>query len=318
MSGTVLDLYDDKTLTSIRHDFNQIEKTAFEMPREKLDAIQSAPIKREVNKGALTFTTRVISAVGMAGIVASDAKELPPVSIGYKKDTVNIFQVGVSYKFTQEELDACAYANTPLSADEAKEARRKIDEKVDELIYNGDKDYGIGGLLNNPNVTVTIAADGTSGKKTWADKTLDEITADIQTMLDGLFAATKGPRGGSSVEPDTIKIPRDAYVSLTNRTKGTDSDVTFLKALQDRFAPQGLKNWEVCNSAKGAGVVDGSAADRALVYKKSEENVFSILPVPFRVLPAQYVGLNVVYNCIARCGGAVWRRPSTGIYMDGV
>lgn len=318
MNGNVLSLYDGDVLKSLRHDFNQIEKTAYGMPREKLDAIQSAPIKREVNKGALTFTTRVISAVGMAGIVASDAKELPPVSIGYKKETTNIYQVGVSYKFTHEELDACAYANIPLSADEAKEARRKIDEKVDELIYNGDADYNIGGLFNNKNVTTSIAADGASGKKTWADKTLDEITADIQTMLNALFEATKGPRGGSSVEPDTIKIPRAAWVSLTNRTKGTDSDVTFLKALQDRFAPQGLKNWECCNSAAGAGVVSGEAADRALIYKKSEENVFTILPVPFRVLPAQYEGLSIIYNCIARCGGAVWRRPTTGVYMDGV
>ena len=313
---SILNQYDDSALNSIRHDFNQIERETYAMPREKLDAIQSAPIKQGVNKGAQTYTMRVVSELGMAKIIASDAKELPPVSIGYNKKTVDIFQVGASYKFTQEELDGCAYAGIPLEADDASAARRKIDEKVDEIIYVGDKDWGITGLLNCDNVTVTNAANNTAGTSTkWADKTLDEITADIQTMVDAVFAATKGPRGGSSVEADTIKIPRSAYVSLTTRTKGVDSDVTFLKALQDRFAPQGIVNFECCNSANGAGA-DGK--DRALLYKKSKENVFSIITVPFRVLPAQYVGLSVIFNCIGRTAGAVWRRPTTGVYMDGI
>lgn len=313
--GTILNQYDDNALNSIRHDFNQIEREAYTMPREKLDAITSAPIKAGVNKGAQTYTIRLVSEVGMAKIVTSDAKELPAVSIGYKKKTVDIYSIGTSYKFTQEELDSCAYAGIPLSNDDALAARRKIDEKIDEMVYVGDKDWGFTGLLNNPNVTVTNAAATSASKTAWADKTLDEITTDIQTMIDAIFAATKGPRGSGTVEADTIKIARKAYVSLTNRTKGVDSDVTYLKALQDRFAPQGLVNFECCNSCNGIGEGD---KDRALLYKKSKENVFSVIPVPFRVLPAQYQGLSVVFNCLARSAGAVWRRPTTGVYMDGI
>ena len=147
---------------------------------------------------------------------------------------------------------------------------------------------------------------------------LDEITKDIQTMVDAVFNATKGPRGSGTVTPDTLKLPREAYTSLTTRTKGVDSDVTFLKALQDRFAPQGIKAIECCNSAAGVGNVGGTPADRALLYKKAPENVFSILPVVFQVLPAQYVGLSIIYNCVARTGGTAWRRPTTGVYMDGI
>lgn len=314
--STILDHYDDAGLNSIRHDFNQIEKEAYQMPRERLDAIQSAPIKPGVNKGAQTYTTKIVTEVGIAKIVAADSNDLPAVSIGYTKNTVEIHNVGDCYKFTQEELDSCAFAGIPLESDEAIAARRKVDEKVDEMIYVGDKDWNVQGLLTNPNVTVSIAGANAAGTSTkWKDKTLDEITADIQAALDALFIATKGPRGSGTVEANTIKIPRDAYVSLTNRTKGVDSDVTFLKALQDRFAPQGLVNFECCNSAAGIGT---SETDRALVYNKGKENVFSILPVPFRVLPAQFKGLNVIFNCIARCGGCVWRRPTTGVYMDGV
>lgn len=319
MNGTILDQYDDAKLNSLRIEFNQIEREAYDLPRENLDAIRSAPIRGGINKGAQTYTVKTITKLGMAKVISADAKDLPPVSIAFKKNTVEIQNVGASYKFTHEELDGAAYAGIPLESLDARAARQTIDEKIDEIIYVGDKDWGLLGLLTNPNVTTSVAADNAGGtSKKWKDKTLDEITADIQTMVDAVFNATKGPRGSGTVTPDTIKIPREAFVSLTTRTKGVDSDVTFLKALQDRFAPQGIVNWEVCNSAAGVGSVGGVAADRALLYKKAQENVFSILPVVFRVLPPQYVGLSIIYNCLARTAGTVWRRPTTGVYMDGV
>lgn len=317
--ANILDQYDGDTLNSLRRDFNQIEREAYDLPRENLDAIMSAPIKGGINKGAQTYTVRTITKLGMAKVIAADAKDLPPVSLAMKKDTVEIHNVGASYKFTQEELNGAAFAGIPLESLDARAARQTIDEKVDEIIYVGEKDWGLQGLLTNPNVTRSVAADNAAGtSKKWKDKTLDEITKDIQTMVDAVFNATKGPRGSGTVTPDTLKLPREAYTSLTTRTKGVDSDVTFLKALQDRFAPQGIKSIECCNSAAGVGDVGGSPADRALLYKKAPENVFSILPVVFQVLPAQYVGLSIIYNCVARTGGTAWRRPTTGVYMDGI
>ena len=319
-TGTILDLYDADTLDSLRVEMNQIEKAAYELPRENLDAIQSAPIRGGINKGAQTYTVKTITKLGMAKVVAEDAKELPPVSLAVKKHTVEIRDVGDSYKFTRAELDGAAFAGTPLESLDAKAARQTIDEKVDEIIYVGEKDWGLLGLLTNPNVTKTIAANnaGDTSKK-WKDKTLDEITKDIQTMVNAVFEATKGPRGSGTVTPNTIKIPRDAFTYLTTQYTGNDSKITYLEALKSKFAPQGITSWECCNSAAGLGKVsvDGDS-DRALLYKKGEENVFSILPVVFRVLPAQYVGLSIIYNCLARTGGCVWRRPTTGVYMDGV
>lgn len=316
--ATILDQYDGDTLNSLRRDFNQIEKEAYDLPRESLDAIMSAPIKGGISKGAQTYTVRTITKLGMAKVISADAKDLPPVSLAFKKNTVEIHNVGASYKFTNEELDGAAFAGIPLESLDARAARQTIDEKVDEIIYVGEKDWGLLGLLTNPNVTRTVAATGASTSKKWKDKTLDEITADIQTMVNAVFEATKGPRGSGTVTPNTLKVPREAYTSLTTRTKGVDSDVTFLKALLDRFAPQGITAIECCNSAAGVGTIDNNPVDRALLYKKAPENVFSILPVVFKVLPAQYVGLSIIYNCVARTGGTAWRRPTTGVYMDGV
>lgn len=319
-TGTILDLYDGDTLNSLRVEFNQIEKAAYDLPRENLDAIQSAPIKGGINKGAQTYTVKTITKLGMAKVIAENAKDLPQISIAIKKETVEIRDVGASYEFTRAELDGAAFNNMPLEDIDAKAARQTIDEKVDEIIYVGEKSWGLQGLLTNPNVTKTIAANnaGNTSKK-WKDKTLDEITADIQTMVDAVFNATKGPRGSGTVTPNTIKIPRDAFTYLTTKYTGSDSKITYLEALKSKFAPQGITNWELCVSAAGVGKVSVEGdADRALLYRKGEENVFSILPIVFRVLPPQYSGLAITYNCTARTGGCCWRRPTTGVYMDGV
>jgi hypothetical protein len=319
-TGTILDLYDGDTLNSLRVEFNQIEKAAYDLPRENLDAIQSAPIKGGINKGAQTYTVKTITKLGMAKVIAENAKDLPQISIAIKKETVEIRDVGASYEFSRAELDGAAFNNMPLEDIDAKAARQTIDEKVDEIIYVGEKSWGLQGLLTNPNVTRTIAANNAGGtSKKWKDKTLDEITTDIQTMVDAVFNATKGPRGSGTVTPNTIKIPRDAFTYLTTKYTGSDSKITYLEALKSKFAPQGITNWELCVSAAGVGKVSVEGdADRALLYRKGEENVFSILPIVFRVLPPQYSGLAITYNCTARTGGCCWRRPTTGVYMDGV
>ena len=311
-----LQQYDDQCLDKINRLFNQIERGAYTLPRESLDALTSVPLKAGVNKGALTFTYKLLSELGVAKVIASNAKDLPAVSRAYKLKTVVIKDVGDSYCFTQDEIDSYLFAGGSIEADDANTARRKIDEKVDEIIFIGEADNEILGLLNNPNVTVATANPvGDENVTAWKSKTLDQIKDDIQIALDAIFNATKGPRGGETVRPDTIKIPRDAYISLTNRYKSEHSDVTYLQALKALFEPQGLMNWELCNSANNAGE-DGES--RALFYKKSMENVFSIVPVAFRVLPPQYEGLCVTYNCLAKTAGTVWRRPTTGCYMDGV
>lgn len=317
--ANILELYDASQLESIKHDFNQIERATYELPRENLDAILSAPIKPGISKGAQTYTVRTITKLGMAKVIAANAKDIPQVALAFKKHTFEIHSVAASYEFTQEELDGCAFAGIPLESLDAQAARQTIDEKIDEIIYVGDEDWGLLGLLTNPNVTRTIAADNSAGSsKKWKDKTLDEITKDVQTMVDAVFEATKGPRGSGTVTPDTLKVPREAYTHITTSYTGTDSTITYLDALLKKFGPQGIKSIECCNSAAGVGKVNSNAADRALLYKKSAENVFSIVPLAFRVLPPQADGMCVTFNCYGRTGGTAWRRPTTGVYMDGV
>ena len=80
MANNVLELYDDDALNSIKHDFNQVEKEAYDLPRENLDAIMSAPIKPGINKGAQTYTMKILTKLGVDGKPkARTAHSLNPV-----------------------------------------------------------------------------------------------------------------------------------------------------------------------------------------------------------------------------------------------
>ncbi len=146
--------YDAKATEKIINLFNQIEKETYGLPRANLEAMQSVPLQTGVNKGALTYTYKIISELGMAKIIAPDARDLPPVSRGVKLKTVEIKNIGNSYSFNQHELDAWLFSGQPIDSADADTARRKIDEKTDEIIMNGDEENGLYGLLSNPNVPV--------------------------------------------------------------------------------------------------------------------------------------------------------------------
>lgn len=306
--------YDAATQTSINKLFEQIETEVYDMPRAAIEAVGKVPLKKGLNKGIQSFTYKVYSALGMAKLVASDAKELPPISGAFKLYNVLVKNIGDSYSFTQSDIDAWLFANESLDKTDALAARKAIEECLDTVLLKGDSEGGIEGLFTNANVPrVTLSAF--NGKIAHKDLTLDQIAQHIQECLDTVFQNTKGATGVGTVKPDTILFPRSSWVTLTTKFTGTDSKISYLEALKARFAPQGLINFDLCNAGNGVGV---EGKDRMMVYKNDVENVFGIVTEPLRVLPAQYQGLNAIFNLFARTAGTAFRRPTSAVYADGV
>ena len=201
--------YDAATQTSINKLFEQIETEVYDMPRAALEAVGKVPLKKGLNKGIQSFTYKVYSALGMAKLVASDAKELPPISGAFKLYNVLVKNIGDSYSFTQSDTDAWLFANESLDKTDALAARKAIDECLDIVLLKGDADGGLEGLFTNANVPrVTLSAF--NGKIAHKDLTLDQIAQHIQECLDTVFQNTKGATGVGTVKPDTILFPRSS------------------------------------------------------------------------------------------------------------
>jgi len=306
----------DTDLSKLNRLFNQILTETYALPRENLDATTFVPMQTGINPWVKSWTYKTISELGMAKIVSDGAKDLPPVSRAMKLATNLLHTVGASYSYTDQELEGWLFAGQDISRDEADTARRKIDELVDTLIYLGDATSGFTGLVNNTNVPiVTLAATGTGGSIAWNKKTLAQITIDIQAMINTIRTNTKGANGKPTSIADSILIPHDAFVHISSTPKNDTSDKQIIDHLKTVFAAQGIVNWNECPALDAAGV---GGTSRVMLYKRDVSCLSYVLPIPFRQKTPQEVGLAYIVNCFGRCGGTVFKRPTTAVYGDGV
>jgi hypothetical protein len=124
---------------------------------------------------------------------------------------------GIGYGYTLEELgQAMMIPGLNLSADRATAARRAYEEFVDDVALRGNDEKNLEGLINNSAVAVsTAAAIGNGNSTTWDDKTGDQVAADINAAITGMYTATL------TIEiADTVLLPISAFTSLGTRQGG--------------------------------------------------------------------------------------------------
>lgn len=303
-------VFKDSQLNDIKRLFNQVATEIYGLEREALDATKFIPAQSGVGEWTGSWTYKVASELGVAKFISDYAEDLPPVSRALELKTVLIRTIADSYGYSEAELMQWLTAGVDVSRDDAETARRKIDEKVDEVLLVGDASVGISGLFNNENVTSVSSAAGTSGKSDFKNKTVDEIVATIQSMVDAVYDGSNG-----TVRGDTVILPHTAFAYLATKRVSDSDSTTILDYLKTVFAAQGIVNWY--ESRKLDGIATGDK-DRAVLYKKSPTILGYVLPVPFRQKEAQEESLHFKVPCYARIGGTVIKNLKGVVYADGV
>ena len=156
-------IFQDSELNKLSRLFNQIINETYGLERESLDALSFIPPQAGIGQWLRTWTYKVLSEMGVAKLISDYAEDLPPVSRALELKTNDIREYGVSYGYSEFELMQWLTAGIDLSRDEAETARRKIDEKVDEVLFVGDKDANTTGFLNNANVPMVVVPTGAGG-----------------------------------------------------------------------------------------------------------------------------------------------------------
>ena len=97
-----------------------------------------------------------------------------------KPTTAIIKSLGDSYGYSIQEMRASRMAGKSLDTRKAESARYQIDYLNNKIAWNGDAETGLKGVLSTDNdVPLYTVANGAKGTTSWADKTEDEILADI-------------------------------------------------------------------------------------------------------------------------------------------
>lgn len=311
--------FDDAEAASVffARELDFVKSQSYDVEYPEFTALSLFPMSSEVDPGAETVTYYSYDKTGLAKIISNYATDLPRADVKGKPTTAIIKSLGDSYGYSIQEMRASRMAGKSLDTRKAESARYQIDYLNNKIAWNGDAETGLKGVLSTDNdVPLYTIANGAKGTTSWADKTEDEILADITGMLKQMATVTKKVE-----KPDTLVLSSDAYIEIQNkRIEGTAT--TVLKYIQDNIPD--IKQIVSCPELDAdsvetnpyAAASDGKAV--ALLFKNDSRKLSIENPLPFMQYPIQTQGLEVVVPCEARTAGAMIYYPMSLLIAVGV
>lgn len=285
-----------------------VKSKTFDVKRAPLNAMRLMPVSYEIPAGATTHTYTQYDGVSMAKIIANYANDLPRVEVKGRQFTSPIHTIGNSYGYNIQEIKSALFAGTNLSSKKATLVVRSQEEKINQLAFAGDTEFGLPGLLTNANVPeVTLLADSTSSSKTFATKLADQIIRDVNSVIQKVTTQSKGVHRANQVW-----MPLEQLGLLATTPRSTTSDTTILEFLQK--TNPGV-TFEAVIELDGAGA---SGADRMYALENSSENWQLEIPELADMLPPQPQGLEFVVPTTSRFAGVIIEYPLAFAFADGI
>ncbi len=288
---------DDAGSLFLARELDALRAKVYEVETPALNALSVFAVQSEAAGWQDTITYGLISDYGMARIISDYSDNIPMVGVYGQYLTVAIYTIGDAYSFSMKEIEKAQATGKGLSDRLAMAARRGVDAKINDLVWNGDEDYGIVGVFDNENISVSLTAPWDKD----GQKTMDGIVKamqDILTITKGLYQA------------NAVVLPVSYSAALTQQLPNTNvSFKTFLlqenPGLQITFA-QELED------------VDGQGNPGALVMVKSADVAAIEISQPFRQHPAQWNNLHAKVVCDARTAGLIVYKPLCLTLIKGI
>lgn len=294
--------------------FPELEGTKF------VQTVAAAP-------GAQSVTYRQYRRTGIAKLVTDDGKDLPNAGLSVAEFNRKLYQIGISYQFTNEELRAAAMAArngqpVNLEAERGMAAREGFERAVDKIIALGSAtdseipgledgigtDVGLTGLLNISGAATYTCATGSTGSQAWAQKAPDEVIADIAGCYNSQISTTYKIH-----KPNHFLLPISQYQDIATRRMGDASDTTILNFAKAMLPGVKFDSWQYCD---GAG--SGTNVDRVVCYNDASRYVRMTIARGFTQEPPQVQYLNTIVLCTGKLGGVVCPYPLSVTYMDNI
>lgn len=293
-----------------------IETTVYEVRYPDIQFEKLVPVDTTANEWARTVEFYSMDKVGKADWFHHMAKDVPLADAFRTQHTHAIEMAAIGYRYTLEEIgQAMMIPGMNLQADRASSARRAAMEFLDNLTIYGSADKGFDSLIASSLPTaVTVAANGTGGSTDWKDKTSDQIAADVNDLLAGIYTST------STVEmADTLLLPNSRMLMLANRRLG-DTSMTALEWLSKNnvYTFQTGQNLAIFG-VRGLDTAGQGGLGRMVAYRRAPDVLKLHLPMPHRFLPIWQTG-PLVFDIpgIMRTGGLEIRLPKAIRYGDGI
>lgn len=254
--------------------------------------------------------------VGQAKWLTGNAQDVPRADVLRNMYETSVSMAGIGYGYDLEELGKAQLLNMSLTADKAAAARQGSEEFIDRVAIFGDTAKGYNGLVNHPSVTAGSAAPtGTGSATTFASKSAEQVTADINGALTGIFTGT-----GTVELADTLLLPYTQMSDLAVRRIDPNSQMTILDWLRRNniYTLETGQQLDIMG-VRGLETAGAGGTARMMAYRRDPTVLKLWLPMPFRFFPAFQTGpFRFDVPGAFRLGGVDIKRPGACRYLDGI
>ncbi|MCL6466960.1 MAG: DUF2184 domain-containing protein [Ralstonia sp.] len=241
----------------------------------------------------------------------------PSLDIGKTGQAMRLW--GAEVKYTVPELVKAQALGMPVDAQKVEAMNLKRNMDLDQLVYIGDSNLSVTGLINNVSVTPTALPNGASGFSAWTKKTPDEILTDVNNILTTTWA-----NSGWKVLPNRLMLPPAQYGYIAAAKVSNAGNVSILTyVLENNIATRsGVKleilplKWLIGSGVGGTQGVLGTV-DRMVAYNKDKKYVQYPMTELQRT-PLEYRSLFQITTYWARFGQVEVRYSTTMGYADGL
>jgi len=276
-----------------------VESRVYEVKYPTLKARDLFPVDYSVPTGAETFTYRMYDHQGAFNLITNYSDDFRRVNTTGTETTGKIHSFGASVEYTVQDLRAAAMAGLPLQDHEMRAARRASEQKLDDIVLNGEPGGNLFGIMTHPNIPNAAVPNGAGGTATWATKTPTEILADMNDIVTDMIDSTNGVES-----PDTMILPHAQYEVINNTARSATSDTTILQFfLRNNAHVSRVESWY---KLKGAGA---GSTDVMIAYRNDAEVAEIVIPQELEFFPPQPKNMAFNIPAHARFGGVRVRYP---------
>ncbi len=283
---------------------------SFDILREELVHRKFVPVSNDAGSHAQSIVYEQFDQVGVAKLIKNYADDLPLANVKGKEFTSLIHSMGMAFVYSLQDLRSSQATNKRLPDKQMKAAIRGHAELEELIAAIGDSDSGLGGFMNNTNVTVT-SADNPGGGKAWIanGKTPTQIVKDMNDNVQVVINQSRERH-----RPDTILLPSAEFGHIATTQFSTASDITILKwFLENNPWVKDIGVWPRLNIADVAGT-----GPRMVAYVRDPDMLSLEIPQEFEMLPVQQENFSFKTPTHSRIGGVLIYYPLSLGYMDDI
>lgn len=270
------------------------------------------PLNTEVPSGAETFSENTFDMSGEVLFGDPDADNFPLVEVKGTNTAGKLRSILTGYKYSIQDIRASVLMGRPVDQMRARAARRFVERKLDQIMFNGDATYGFTGFAA-VGTAVTVTDKGADD--TWESTTTtttgglaQDIANDVHKMANQIFIDTKGIWG----ERLTLVVGTKGFSSLNKPRIIANVPSTAANYLLSTHA--WLEGIEYSPRLDTAGA---SSKERVVLYARDSEVLEAVISQDFEQFAPQARNLHFVIPCHARTGGLLVHEAKAIAYMDG-